>query len=348
MEDYAMNRKLKNLVVLALFLVILFVSTFTGAFGHQYEWPQLDKDQGNFHGLIFDVPTNVSNLNVVRSIDQNEKDPLVRYDIQFTYTGDNSNMRILGVPNRHVYLPEGVQAHRSNVTLKGEYDKINQNLFEKLSTSGLLKKEGLSSFRAVSQMRVPLSSKVADYSFTVYEKPIPLFSRNYDKLADLSVFITNARMDRFTDSNIAKKGSNLKVNTKADSQAGTYVNHLERIDEGKLNNISLKKNICTILFILSLLGTVLFIWLDKNKLFYGAMIFMMIMIPSFYPLMDVGVSTLAMLLLYPLLAFIAALASKLMHYDQVKITTNDLKQSLAFTILFFILNMLIFILPRAF
>ncbi|VFB16241.1 Uncharacterised protein [Urinicoccus massiliensis] len=343
-----MNRKLKNLVVLALFLVILFVSTFTGAFGHQYEWPQLDKDQGNFHGLIFDAPTNVSNLNVVRSIDQNEKDPLVCYDIQFTYAGDNSNMRILGVPNRHVYLPEGVQAHRSNVTLKGEYDKINQNLFEKLSTNNLLKKEGISSFKAISQMRVPLSSKVADYAFTVYEKPIPLYSRNYDKLADLSVFITNARMDRFTDSNIAKKGSSLKVNTKADSQAGTYVNHLERIDEGKLNNISLRKNICTVLFIVSLIASALFIWLDKNKLFYGAMIFMMIMIPSFYPLMDVGVSTLAMLLLYPLLAFIAALASKLMHYDQVKLTTNDLKQSFAFTIVFFILNMVIFILPRAF
>ena len=348
MEDNTMNRKLKNMVILVLFLVILFITTFTGAFGHQYEWPQVDKDEGIFHGLIFDTPTNVSNLNVVRSVDKKEKDPMVRYDVQFTYAGENSNMRILGVPNRHVFLPEGVQAHRSNVTLKGEYDKINQNLFDKLSTKDLLEKEGVSSLRAISELRVPLTAQVTDYAFTIYEKPIQLYSRNYDKLADLSVFITNARMDRFTDSSVAKKGDALKVNTKSDSQAGTYVNHLERIEEGKLNKISLRKNIFTILFIVSLLGSLVLIWLDKEKLFYAVMILMMIMIPSFYPLMDTGVSTLAMLLLYPLLAFIAAVATKVMHYDQVKVSVNDLKQSLAFTIIFFILNMLIFILPRAF
>lgn len=348
MEDRTMNRKFKNLLLLGIFLVIMFATTFTGAFGHKYEWPQMDKEDAMFHGLIFDEPSNVSNLMVTRSIENDPHSPMVRYDVEFTYEGNNSNMRLLGVPIRHVFFPKGVDVHRSNATLKGEYDKLNQHLFEKLKTRDLLNKQGISSLKASSQIRIPLTNEVSEYAFSVYEEPLPMYSRNYEKLADLSVFVTNARMDRFTDNNLVNKGSKVKAQTKSDIQAGFYENYLERIHEKKINSIALRKNIFTAVFIVSLLAALVLIVLDKDKLFTLAMVLMMLMIPSFYPVMDVGVSTQAMLLLYPVLAFVAAVFTKLMAYDRIKIGTKDLKQSLGFTIIFFIANVLLFILPRAF
>lgn len=342
-----MNRKLKNIVLFGIFLALLFLSTLTGFFGTEYAWPAAKNQPTSFDGLIFDEPANVSNLNVVRTVRDENGTSYIKYDIDFSYTGEPSNMRILGIPARQIYFPEGVVAKKSNVTLKGEYDKVNENIFEKLKLKDLYKKRDDYFFKSISEIRVPMREKVKDYSFTVYSRPRTLNYRGNDLLAETAVFLSNARMDKFTDLELTKKDSGITAQTKTDSQSGIYINSLELIRDKAVSRLSIGSNINSILFIASTLVLLVLLWLDKEKLKILYMVLMMVVLATFHPFIDSGVSTAGVLVIYPIYAFIATLLSKLMSRDEIKITKNELKQGVAFTLVFFVITLIVIIIPRA-
>ncbi|MDO5713792.1 MAG: hypothetical protein Q4Q07_05110 [Tissierellia bacterium] len=343
-----MNRKLKNIVIFGIFLLLLFLSTFSSFFGTEYNWPLASNRSTSFDGLIFDEPANVSNLNVTRSVREEEGNVLIKYDVGFSYTGEPSNMRILGTPVRQIYFPEDVQPRKSNVTLKGEYGKVNENLFTKLKLKDLYTKRDDYGFTTNSELRVPMREAIKDYKFTVYESPRSLVYRGKTKLADTAVFLTNGRIEKFTDAKLAEEKSGISPSTKTDSQSGLYINSLELIHDKAVKNLSLVANINSVLFIGSTLVLLVLLWLDKEKLQPLYMVLMMIILVTFHRFIDSGVSTKAVLLIYPIYAFIAACLSKLMGKDEIWLSKNELKQSIGFTIIFFVLILIIIIIPRAF
>ena len=342
-----MNRKLKNIVIFGIFLLLLFLSTFTSFFGSSYNWPEEYNKTTSFDGLIFDEPANVSNLNVTRSVQDEEGKILIKYDVAFSYTGEPSNLKVLGTPVRQVYFPENVQPRKSNVTLKGEYGKVNENLFAKLQLKDLYTKLENHAFTTNSELRIPMRETVKDYKFTVIQEPRSLVYRGKTKLADTSVFLTNGRIEKFTDTKLAKDKSELTPSTKTDSQSGLYINSLELINDQKVKNLSLVNNVNSILFIGATLLLLVLLWLDKERLRLFYMILMMVILITFHGFIDTGVSTKAVLLIYPIYAFIAACLSKLMGKDEIKLSKNECKQSLGFTLIFMVVMLIIIIIPRA-
>lgn len=343
-----MNKKLKNYIIFGIFLALLFLSTFSNLFGTNFIWPKESNYAVPFNGLFFDQPTNVSNFNVTRSVEKSDYKNLVKYDINFTYTGQGSNMRIYGIPVRQIFFKNDVQPVKSNATLRGEYEKVNKALFEKLKLKDLYSKLDEYNFTTISQIRVPLTEETKEYSFSLYYEPKNLVYRGEKKLSELSAFITNARVDQFTDKELTEKNSPLKSFVKQDSQSGIYINSLELTNDSLISRISILNNINTIVCVASILAMLALIWIDRPKFSIIYMILMMLILVTFHKFIDLGVSTFAILFLYPIFGYIAACFSKLMAKNELKLNANELKQSLAFTIVFTVLVIIVFIIPRAF
>ncbi|MDO5715629.1 MAG: hypothetical protein Q4P25_03525 [Tissierellia bacterium] len=338
-----MSKRLKNVIFFAIFVLILFLFTLTSLFSKEILWP----DTGSFRqftGIIFQNPANVENLVVKRSVVEDRGEELVHVDVEFTYTGEDSVARILGTPVRPLFFQSDVAPIYSRVKLKGDFDKVNNTLFqEKLKLRDFYNKSDNSDFKANSMVKLPLSSENGNYKFTLYYPFEELIYSDDRVVEQASVFLTNARVDDWQESTKKKESSK-----EAFSKSGYYVNRLEIAKDRLVTRITAVNTISTVLFILSTIVVLAMIWFGKNKFFFY-FIPMLIIIPSFYRFLDFGASSTGVLLIYPLMAFIASIGAKMMSKPEDKpLDKKDAKQSLAFTFIYLILSLIIFILPRAF
>ena len=307
-------------------------------------WSKEPNDGGGFSGLLFKNPVEISDLVVSRAIEGKGKDSLIRYDVEFSFSGDQSSLRILGIPVRQVFFNDGVVPKHSVVKLKGDYDKINEQLFNnKLKHRELYKNVKNYKFDAISEIRVPLESNIEKYKFSIYYEPDQLIYNKKKVVAENSVFITNARVQKFVNVSKDIEGENLNF-----SQSGFYVNAQEIINKSEISKISLINNVDSVLFVVSVICVLILIWMDKKKLNKLYILFLLLILLTFHRFLGLGVSTLAVLVIYPILAYIAACVARLMGKEELKLTKKDLKQNLAYTIAFFVVTLIIIIIPRAF
>jgi len=339
-----MNERIKRLVVFAIFLFILVILSFTAFFNKSLLWPNSGV-QREFDGILFNNSDGVEGLQVTRSVEGDGLEKLIKYDIKFSYTGEDSTARILGTPVRQIFFGDDVTYNKSKVELKGDFDKINSSLFEekmKLKVKDFYNKTDNKEFKAVSSIKLDLSEKVGDYNFTVYYAPNPLYFSGGQLVEDASIFITDAKVDNFSETTKAK--DSIK---EAYTNSGYYINKLELIDQGLVNKISLLNTISTVAFLLLAVAVCALIWFNKGNFFIylGAML---IMIPTFYRFIDKGTSNFGILIAYPILGFVAAICAKLMDNKEFKLGVNDIKQSVAFGLIYFVICTVIFIIPRVF
>ena len=70
-----MDKKIKNYIIYAVFIVLLFLSTLFKSFSTDVLWPKDQNAKGSFDGIIFSDPQDISGLNVTRTIfKENNKD----------------------------------------------------------------------------------------------------------------------------------------------------------------------------------------------------------------------------------------------------------------------------------
>lgn len=340
-----MSKKLKNLILFGIFIIILFISTFSSQFGKEILWSIGNNTGGGFNGLLFKNPVEISELIVSRSFENKDSKDLVRYDVEFEFSGEESSLRILGTPVRQVFFDDGVVPSHSVVNLKGDYDKINDQLFnEKLKHAELYKNVKDYQFKPVSEIRVPLSKDVEKYSFSIYYEPRDLMYREKEVVAKNSVFITNAKVDKFVNAEKDLEGENPYFN-----QSGFYVNAQEILNTNAISKISIMNNITSIIFVVSIILVLILIWVDKRKFGNLYNLLLLLILLTFHRFLGIGVSTLAILTIYPVIAYIGICLAKLMAKDEnhFRIVSRDLKQALAYTIMFFIVTLIVCIIPRA-
>lgn len=339
-----MNDKIKRLVVFAIFLFLLVIISFTAFFNKSLLWPNSTVNR-EFDGIIFNNSDGVEGLQITRSVEGNGLKKLIKYDIKFNYTGEDSTARILGTPVRQIFFGDDVTYSKSKVNLKGDFDKINASLFEekmKLKVKDFYNKTANKEFDAVSAIKLDLSEKVGEYDFTVYYAPNPLYFSGRQLVEDASIFITDAKVDNFTETTKVK--DSIK---EAYTNSGYYVNKLELIDQGLVNKISLLNTASTVAFLLAVVAVCALIWIERGNFFIylGAMF---VMIPTFFRFMDKGTSNMGVLIIYPILGFIASIFAKLMDNKELKLGANDIKQSVAFGLIYFVICNILFMIPRAF
>ncbi|WP_138158841.1 hypothetical protein [Peptoniphilus catoniae] len=338
-----MSKRLKNAIIFGIFILILFISTLTGKFSANNLWSQSEGISSEFGGLLFKDPADVLNLTVQRSIDKSDGEDIVKYDVEFIYQGQDSDLRILGTPVRQVFFGKGLVPSHSVVNIKGDYDKINDKLFnEKLSLNDYYKKTENYEFTAKSQIRLPLENREEAYSFTLYYKPRDLMYKSEDKFASMSVFITNARVDKFTNSQ--KMGENENPTF---SESGFYVNAQEVKNDSKVSRVSLFNNVTYLVFVVSVILVAGLIWLDKKSLSKLFIPLFMLIILTFYKFLGLAASTPVILIVFPILSYIGTSLARLMTKDTLKLTKKELKQNLAYTIAFFVFMLVVIIIPRA-
>lgn len=341
-----MNKKIKNYIIYGIFILLLFLSTLAKSFSSEVFWPSAKNMPVPFDGILFNDPQDIQNLTVTRAIANENNRNYVKYDISFDYIGDFGDFRILGNPIGQTFFPEGISPVFSDVELKGDYDKINSSLFtENLKLKDLYKKVKNYNFMATSKIRVPLKKEVTQYNFTVKSEPKHL---NYGKkgtISENSVFITNARVDSFKDTTKPKDG--IKNESKNFNQSGYYVNSLEIINEKAVSSISTANTINSIVFVLSIICMLLLLWLNSKKSQIPYMILMMLSVITVHRFLDRGASVFGMLIIWTILAYIGAVISNIYGRDEITVMKKDLKRSLAWTIIFFVIVLIIFIIPRA-
>lgn len=338
-----MNERIKKVVIFAIFILVLLLFSFTAFFSESLLWPNSSVNR-EFDGILFNNSDGVDDFRVTRAVVNREGQKLIKYDLKFSYKGEDSTARILGIPARQVFFDEGINYKNSNVKLKGDFDKVNESLFkEKLRLKHFYSKIDNKEYQAVSEVKLNLTEKIEDYNFSIYYVPNPLYFSGGQLVENTSVFVTNAKVSDWQES--TKTTDSIK---EAFNNSGYYINKLELINEKIVSKISTINTVTTILFLVLALATIALIWIGKgNLMIYLAALF--VMIPSFYRFIGKGTSTWGIILIYPLLAFIASLVAKLLaNNSEKKLTTNDFKQSLAFTILFFVICIIIFIIPRTF
>lgn len=340
-----MNERIKKLVVFAIFILVLMLASLTAFFSKSLMWPNADVDR-KFDGILFNNADGVENLQVTRSMAREGQENLIKYDIKFNYKGEDSTARILGRPNRQIFFGEGITYGKSKVNLKGDFDKINKSLFEeklKLKVKDFYNKTDNKDFKAVSEVKLDLKEKVGEYEFTVYYPANPLYFSGGQKVEDASIFVTNAKVENWTES--IKSNNSVK---EAYTNSGYYVNKIELINQGLINKISLINTASTVIFLVLTVGMIALIWFDRGnfKIYLGALF---IMIPAFYRFMDKGTSNLGVLIVYPILGFIASIAARLLASDgDFKINIKEIKQSAAFLLMYFVFSLIFFVIPRVF
>ena len=340
-----MNKRIKKLIIFAIFLLVLMLASLTAFFSKSLMWPNSNVER-EFDGILFNNSDGVENLQVARSVVNDGREKLIKYDIKFSYTGEDSSARIMGTPNRQIFFGEGVNFGKSKVNLKGDFDKINKSLFEeklKLKVKDFYNKTDNKEFKAVSQVKVDLTEKVGEYAFEVYYNPNPLYFSGGQKVEDASIFVTNAKVENWTET--TKSTNSVK---EAYTNSGYYINKLELIDQALINKISLINTISTVVFLVLTLGIIALIWLDKGSfpIYLGALF---IMIPAFYRFMDKGTSNLGVLIAYPILGCLASIAARFLAADEdLTFGTKEMKQSVAFLLMYFVISVVLFIIPRVF
>ena len=340
-----MNKRIKKLVIFAIFLLVLMLFSLTAFFSKSLMWPNSNVER-EFDGILFNNSDGVENLQVARSVVKEGSEKLIKYDIKFSYTGEDSTARIMGTPTRQIFFGEGVNFSKSKVKLKGDFDKINKSLFEeklKLKVKDFYNKTENKDFKAVSEVKLDLSEKVGEYSFEVYYNPNPLYFSGGQKVEDASIFVTNAKVENWTET--TKSTDSVK---EAYTNSGYYINKLELIDQGLINKISLINTISTVAFLVLTLLVIALIWLGKGSfpIYLGALF---IMIPAFYRFMDKGTSNLGVLIIYPILGCLASIAARFLAEDEdVTFGTKEMKQSLAFLLMYFVASLVLFMIPRVF
>lgn len=337
-----MSRKLKNIILFGIFIAILFFSTLTKQFSNDILWKQDKNSAKEFQGILFQNPSDIKNLRVSRVPFENSAYNLVRYNVEFSYTGDGSSFRILGTPVRQVFFDEGIEATHSVVNLKGDYDKIVTKLFNEKMVLGLpIKVEDLN-LEPKSEIKVTLNPEVETYAFSIYYNSMDIKYRQEDVISKLSVFLTNANIDKFTNSQSATDAQNINF-----SDSGFNVNAQQIKDNSKITSISLINNVSKVLFIGAAIIILALIWVDKKNLSLLYIPLMMSMILTFYRFMDMGATAIGALIIMPIIAYISTCIARLMSKDSARITGKELKQNLAFAILFFIVVLIVIIIPRA-
>ncbi len=340
-----MNNKVKNGIIFLVFLVLLFASNFLNLFSKNVLWPEKYNFSTPFHGLVFKDPSDISGLTVERSIEKEKSGNLIVYKINFEYDSTGSSFRILGSPVRQVYFPDGIIPVKSNATLKGDYSKINDALFtDELKYRDLYKNATEYEFLPESSIMVPLTPERTEYEFTLVYAPKELVYGRGMALADTSVFITNARTEKVN--NIT--GKEIKAGYKTFNQSGFYVTPLEITLNNQISTLSILNNIATIVFIASAIVLVLMIWIDRYKLEYVYVILMYLMILTFHRFLGYGIKTLGLIIVLPIIAYISSLLAKLMTRERFKVTTKDFRQSIAYTLAFLLVVVVVYIIPRAF
>lgn len=340
-----MNKRIKKLVIFAIFLLVLMLFSLTAFFSKSLMWPNSNVER-EFDGILFNNSDGVENLQVARSVVKEGSEKLIKYDIKFSYAGEDSTARIMGTPTRQIFFGEGVNFSKSKVKLKGDFDKINKSLFEeklKLKVKDFYNKTENKDFKAVSEVKLDLSEKVGEYAFEVYYDPNPLYFSGGQKVEDASIFVTNAKVENWTET--TKSTDSVK---EAYTNSGYYINKLELIDQGLINKISLINTISTVAFLVLTLLVIALIWLGKGSfpIYLGALF---IMIPAFYRFMDKGTSNLGVLIIYPILGCLASIVARFLAADEdVTFGTKEMKQSLAFLLMYFVASLVLFMIPRVF
>ena len=340
-----MNKRIKKLIIFAIFLLVLMLVSLTAFFSKSLMWPNSNVER-EFDGILFNNSDGVENLQVARSVVNEGNEKLIKYDIKFNYTGEDTTARIMGTPIRQIFFGEGANFSKSKVKLKGDFDKINKSLFEeklKLKVKDFYNKTENKDFKAVSEVKLDLSEKIGEYAFEVYYNPNPLYFSGGQKVEDASIFVTNAKVENWTET--TKSTDSVK---EAYTNSGYYINKLELIDQGLINKISLINTISTVAFLVLTLAVIALIWLGKGSfpIYLGALF---IMIPAFYRFMDKGTSNIGLLIIYPILGFIASIVARFLAADDdVTFGTKEMKQSLAFLLMYFVLSVVLFMIPRVF
>lgn len=337
-----MNRKLKNVILFGIFIVILFLSTLTRQFSNDILWKQDKNSTKEFQGIVFQNPSDITNLRVSRIPVEGTDGKLIKYDVEFSYTGDGSSFRILGTPVRQIFFDSKVDAKHSVANLKGDYDKVSNTLFnDKLSLKLPISTED-AKLNAKTEIRGTLDSEVETYNFSLYYNPMEFKYRQEDVISKLSVFITNAKIEKFTNSQNASEAQNITF-----AESGFNVNAQEFKDNSKLTEISIINNLSKIVFIVSAILILALIWLDKKNLSPIFVLLMMLMVLTFYRFLDMGTTALGALIIMPILGYVSACIARLMSKDTLKVTGKELKQNLAYTIIFFVVILVVLIIPRA-
>lgn len=340
-----MNKRIKKLVIFAIFLLVLMLFSLTAFFSKSLMWPNSNVER-EFDGILFNNSDGVENLQVARSVVKEGSEKLIKYDIKFSYTGEDSTARIMGTPTRQIFFGEGVNFSKSKVKLKGDFDKINKSLFEeklKLKVKDFYNKIENKDFKAVSEVKLDLSEKVGEYAFEVYYAPNPLYFSGGQKVEDASIFVTNAKVENWTET--TKSTDSVK---EAYTNSGYYINKLELIDQGLINKISLINTASTVIFLVKTLGVIALIWFDRGnfQIYLGALF---VIIPAFYRFIDKGTSNLGVLIAYPILGLIASIAARFLASDgDFTFGNKEMKQSLAFLLMYFVASLVLFMIPRVF
>lgn len=340
-----MQKQLKNGIIFVVFLLLCFLLTFSPLMKDKVVLSPDEAKNAAFDGLIFDDPTSIDSLQVTRRIEKGPK-TLYRYDVKFHYQGKGSSVRVLGVPVRNVYLPKGANGSKSKVKLKGEYDKINGAVYDNLQMNTVLGKEKLT-FQPASEMRIPLSEEVEDYAFTVVTDPATVVSYTGRTMADIGVFLTNGKVDKFSDAlGIEDKG--LRPETSTKTQSGVYINTLELMDQGVMGRAHAVKTVATVLTILSAVAGLVILLLDRRKLYpvvYGAMVLFAFAAPA---LRLKAPTNGGIFIAMPVAAFVAYLLFKLMTRSSLKLKALDFRQGLGMALIVFVLATYIFAVPKGF
>ncbi len=334
-----MQKQMKNSILFVVFLLLCFLLTLTPLVSEQSLFPTKDLSRSGFDGLIFDDPTKIEHLQITRRLEGDDS-TLYRYDVKFRFEGDPSSVRVLGKVTEPVYLPEGTTPSKSKVVLKGEYEKINSAVKESLQLNKILEKLNYKLLPA-SELRIPLDEKTEDYVFSVVTKPATVSVRSGKNLADIGVFITNGKMDKFTDAlDVKDKGVKPQVTTK--TQSGTYVNSLELIDSSVQSRLNVVRTISIIACVVSAAGGLLIILTDRKKLYpfvYGGMVLFLLALPK--ALLQAP-NNWAIFIVFPLIAFAGYLLYKLMRRPKLLIRSVDFRQGAGMAILVLILTTYLF------
>ncbi|MDY3117984.1 MAG: hypothetical protein SOW18_00405 [Peptoniphilus sp.] len=340
-----MQKPLKNGILFVVFFILCFLLTFTPLITDKVALSSEDEKSAAFDGLIFDDPTRIDNLQVTRRIEKGPK-ILYRYDVKFRYQGQDTSVRVLGVPVRNVYLPKGTNGSKSKVKLKGEYDKINGAVYDNLQLKNLLNKDQLA-FQPSSEMRIPLSEDVEDYAFTIVTDPTTVTAYTGRTIADIGVFLTNGKMEKFSDA-LGLEDKGLRPETSTKTQSGVYVNTLELINASAMSRARVVKTVAVVASVLSFVLGVAVILFDKQKIFpfvYVAMVVFSFAIPA----VRLQAPTNAGIFIgMPVAAFVGYLAFKLMTRSKMKLKAVDLRQALGMAIVVFILATYVFAVPKGF
>ena len=333
-----MNKRIKSGIIYAVFILAIIITTFTPMVGKD----ELINSEKNisvpFHGINFDKPTNISKLNISRGRVNELGEELVSYDISFEYTGEDTSMRVMGKLAGQAFFPEAPSF--SKATIKGEYGAVNDLLFgEKLILRDYYKNIESHRLESISEIRVPLSEEVGEYQFRLLYKPFNLVYRRDEKLSDMAVFVTNTRVDKFTELD-----NDEDLHTESFIESGMYVNLYERYNKGKVGRIELASNIFIAIFVLSVLAMLFIIWREiYNPL--ATVAIMIVTSLTFYKFINQGVSSKGVLLIAPILGILSVVLGKQINREDIRFNKYDISQGLLGGVILLVLGIIIYILP---